>query len=75
MAKHKLEYRASRKISQNPRCEEVIDMEMDCVFCKTRLYVPDTSIDAVLASLRLVGRAVLVCHACGRGQLVNWKMP
>ena len=75
MAKHKQEYRASGKVSQYPRYKDVIDMEVDCVFCKTRLYVPDTSIDAVLASLRLVGRAILVCYACGQAQLVSWKMP
>ena len=75
MAKHRQEYRTSRKILQYPRSNEVVDMEVDCVFCKTRLYVPDTSIDAVLASLRLVGRAILVCYACGQAQLVSWKMP
>jgi len=60
---------------QYPRSNEVVDMEVDCVFCKTRLYVADTSLDAVLDSLRRVGGAVLVCHVCGQAQLVSWKMP
>jgi hypothetical protein len=50
-------------------------MEVDCVLCKTRLYVSDTSIDAVLTSLRRVGGTILVCHACGQAQLVSRKMP
>ena len=74
MAKHKQEYKASTKVSQYPRYKEVIDIKVNCVFCKMRLYVPDTSIDAVLASLKLVGRAIMVCYVCGQAQLVSWKM-
>ena len=74
MPKHKQEYRAIRKGSQYPRCNEAIDMEMNCVFCKTRLYVPDTSIETVLTSLRLVGRVILVCHVCEQAQLVSSKV-
>jgi hypothetical protein len=49
-------------------------MEVDCIHCKTRLYVSDTSIDAVLTSLRRVGGTILVCYACGQAQLVSRKM-
>lgn len=50
-------------------------MEVDCVFCKTRLYVPHSAIDAVLASLSRVGGTILICYACGQAQLVSGRMP
>jgi len=48
----------------------VIDMEVDCVICRTRLYVSDASIDAVLTSLRQTGAAILIC-TCGQAQVVR----
>lgn len=67
--------RASKKISHYQRSEDVVDMEVDCVLCATRLYVPLTALDAILASLRRVGGAILICHACGQAQLVSGKIP
>ena len=75
MAKYKQEYRSSRKVSPYPRGQDVVDMEVDCIFCKTRLYVPKTSLDEVLTSLKRAGKVILVCYACGQAQLVSWKMP
>lgn len=71
MVRHRQEYRASKKASQSPRSNDVVDMEVNCVFCKTRLYVPYTALDAVLASFRRVGAAILICHACEQAQLVS----
>ena len=75
MARHRQDYRASKKISQYPRSNDVVDMEVDCVLCATRLYVPLTALGTVLSSLRRVGGAILICHACGQAQLVNGRIP
>jgi hypothetical protein len=69
MAKSRQDYRADRKLSQHPRSSDVVDMEVDCVLCKSRLYVPYNAIDSVIASFRRVGGAVLICHVCGMVQL------
>jgi hypothetical protein len=66
--------RASKKVSQYPHSNDVVDMEVDCVLCKTRLYVPYPALGAVLASLRRTGGAILICHACGQAQLVSGKI-
>jgi hypothetical protein len=50
-------------------------MEVDCVLCTTRLYVPLTTLDTILASFRQVGGAILICHTCGQAQLVSGKIP
>jgi hypothetical protein len=60
---------------QSPCPDGVVDMELACVTCRTRLYVSDASIDAVLASLERAGRAILVCWVCGQTQVVRWKVP
>ncbi len=52
----------------------VVDMELACVACGTRLYVSDASIDAVLTSLERAGGAILVCWVCGQTQVVRWKV-
>ena len=52
--------------------EEVVDMELHCVRCGTRLSIPMSQADAVLASLERCGAAILVC-ICGQAQLVRWK--
>ena len=75
MARHQQGFRASRKVSQYPYSNDVVDMEVDCVLWKTRLYVPYTALDAVLASLTRVGGAILICHACGQAQLVSGRTP
>ena len=49
-------------------------MEVDCVICRTRLYVSDALIDAVLTSLEQTGAAILIC-TCGQAQIVRWKAP
>ncbi|HZS77238.1 MAG TPA: hypothetical protein VFA41_11550 [Ktedonobacteraceae bacterium] len=75
MAKRRKDLRANQKAWQYPHANDVVDMEVDCVLCKTRLYIPYTALDAVLASLRRVGGAILICHACGQEQLVSGKIP
>jgi hypothetical protein len=52
--------------------EEAIDMELHCVTCGTRLYVPISQANAVVASLKRCGAAILVC-ICGQAQLIRWK--
>jgi hypothetical protein len=75
MTRHRQDLRAGKKISPYPHSNDVVDMEVNCVLCKTRLYVPYTALDAVLASLRRVGAAILICHACGQAQLVSGQIP
>ena len=50
--------------------EEVVDMELQCVRCKARLYVPISQVDAVIASLEWTGAAILIC-VCGQAQLIR----
>ena len=52
--------------------QEVVDMELHCVRCGTRLYIPMVQADAVLASLERCGAAILVC-TCGQAQLIRCK--
>ena len=52
--------------------QEVVDMELRCVTCGTRLYIPMSQADAVLASLERCGATILVC-TCGQAQLIRWK--
>jgi len=47
------------------------DMELECVTCGTRLYVPEALIEAILASLERAGAAILVCAVCNQAQLVR----
>ncbi len=75
MAKRQQDLRANKKISRYPHSNDVVDMEVNCVLCTTRLYVPFTALGAVLASFRRVGGAVLICHACGQAQLVSGNIP
>jgi hypothetical protein len=51
---------------------EVVDMELHCIACGTRLYVPTPQADAVIASLRRTGATILICM-CGQAQLIRWK--
>ena len=52
--------------------EEVVDMELHCVTCGTRLYISTSQADAVMASLERCGAAILVC-ICGQAQLIRCK--
>ena len=52
--------------------DEVVDMELQCMRCGTRLYVPISQADAVVASLERCGAAILVC-ICGQAQLIRSK--
>jgi hypothetical protein len=52
--------------------EEVVDMELHCVRCQARLYVPLSQVSAVLASLERTGGAILIC-VCGQAQLIRSK--
>jgi hypothetical protein len=40
--------------------EEVVDMELHCVRCKARLYVPISQANAVITSLVRTGAAILI---------------
>lgn len=74
MTKQKHHVRNSVR-EERPAClDGVVDMELDCVTCGTRLYVSDASIDVVLASLRCAGVAILICAACRQAQIVRWKV-
>jgi len=53
--------------------EDVVDMELHCVACGTRLYVPVPQADAMIASLERTGAAILVC-VCGQAQLIQRKL-
>ena len=50
--------------------EEVVDMELQCVRCQARLYVPVSQATAVIASLERTGAAILIC-VCGQAQLIR----
>ena len=52
--------------------EEVVDMELLCVRCQARLYVPVSQASAVIASLARTGAAILIC-ICGQVQLIRSK--
>lgn len=53
---------------------DVVDMEMNCVRCRTHLYVPHAAIDEVITSLERTGAAILIC-VCGQAQLIKWRPP
>ena len=50
--------------------EEVVDMELQCVRCQARLYVPVSQAGDVITSLERTGVAVLIC-VCGQAQLIQ----
>ena len=49
--------------------EEMVDMELRCVRCQTRLYVSVSQVRAVIASVERTGAAILIC-VCGQAQLI-----
>ena len=53
--------------------DEVVDMELHCVTCGTRLYVSVPQADAVIASLERTGAAILIC-VCGQAQIIRCKL-
>lgn len=53
--------------------DEVVDMELHCVACGTRLYVPVPQAEAVIVSLELTGAAILIC-VCGQAQFIQRKL-
>ncbi len=55
---------------QHSSTEEVVDMELHCVRCRARLYVPLSQASAVIASLARTGAAILIC-VCGQAQLIR----
>lgn len=55
---------------QRSGAEEVVDMEVQCVRCQARLYVPLSQASAVVASLERTGAVILIC-VCGQAQLVR----
>ena len=57
---------------QRSGTEEVVDMELHCVRCKARLYVPILQANAVITSLVRTGAAILIC-VCGQAQLIRPK--
>lgn len=50
--------------------KEVVDMELQCVRCQARLYVPVSQVKAVIASLEHTGAVILIC-VCGQAQLIQ----
>lgn len=51
---------------------DVVDMELHCVACRTRLYVPALQAEAVITSLKRTGAVILIC-ICGQAQLIQSK--
>ena len=60
------------KTQRDSGANEVVDMELHCVACGTRLYVSISQATAVVASLERCGAAILVC-ICGQAQLIRRK--
>lgn len=48
---------------------DLVDMELHCVRCHARLYVPVPQARAVMVSLEQAGAAILIC-VCGQAQLI-----
>lgn len=48
---------------------DLVDMELHCVRCQARLYVPVPQARAVMVSLEQAGAAILIC-VCGQAQLI-----
>lgn len=52
--------------------EAVVDMEIQCIRCMARLYVPVSQVDDVISSLQRTGEVILIC-VCGQAQLIQSK--
>ena len=64
-----MEHTWKRKRADN----EVIDMELDCTSCGTRLYAPVVTAGYVVAVVQSGGTAFLICGSCGQVQSVRQK--
>jgi hypothetical protein len=53
--------------------DEVVDMELYCITCGTRLYVSVPQAGAVITSLERTGAAILIC-VCGQAQIIRHKI-
>ncbi len=51
---------------------DLLDMDINCITCGARLYVPDALTDRIVAALKKTGTVILVC-TCGQPQSVHWK--
>jgi len=64
----------SKSEVQSSQSNGLVNMEMNCLICGRRLYVPDASIEVVLASLEQAGVVILICPG-GHAQLICRKKP
>ncbi len=51
---------------------DLLDMDVNCITCGTRLYVPDALTDRIVAALEKTGTVILIC-TCGQPQSIHWK--
>lgn len=66
MSKHRT------KKEQTSTSYDLLDMDVNCITCGTRLYVPDTLTDRIVAALEKTGTVILIC-TCGQPQSIHWK--
>jgi hypothetical protein len=66
--------RSKRRIKkeQTSTPYDLLDMDVNCITCGTRLYVPDALTDKIVAALEKTGTVILIC-TCGQPQSVHWK--
>ncbi len=57
----------------NPGGAELVDLELHCLHCGTRLYAPVAGARQVVASVQNGGIAILICSACGHAQSISQK--
>ena len=65
--------RVSMSIDKRSSSGEIVDMELSCVTCGTRLYVSVPQAEAAIASLERTGAAILIC-VCGQAQLIRRQL-
>lgn len=49
---------------------EIVDMELHCLVCNERLYLPLDRAKTVIATIERQGTAILIC-VCGQAQVVR----
>ena len=59
--------------AEHSSANDLVDMELHCVTCGTRLYLSVPQAEAVIASLDRTGAAILIC-ICGQAQLIRRKL-
>lgn len=52
---------------------ELVDLEMHCLSCGTRLYAPVEGARQVVAGVQRGGIVILICSTCGHLQSVGQK--